>query len=285
MKKSRIALFLVALLVLGLTTVGFAADPKYGGTYRTGMMSNPPTLDPVQATDTSSAEVLYQIVETLVTYTPDGEVMPQLAESWDISDDGLVYTFHLRDDVTFHATAEGEPTANGGRKVTAHDWVWTFNYICGPSNSPRAYFIDMVKGYQEYRDGKTDSISGIKALDDYTLQIEITYPFAPFISVLAYQTFSVIPKEDVEKWGDQFAYHPVGTGPFTFFEWVQDSKVVLKRNPNYWDTDENGNQLPYLDEVVVQIIPEATMRWEEFQMGNLEKTDVDDPYYLEAKEK
>lgn len=287
MKKSRITLFVVALLILGLTAVGFAADPKYGGSYRVGMMSNPPTLDPVFATDTSSAEVLYNIVETLVTYDNEGDVVPQLAESWDISDDGLVYTFHLRKGVKFHAAIEGgTPTENGGREVTAYDWEWTFNYICDPEvNSPRAYFIDMVKGYQEYRDGKTDKISGIKAIDDYTLQIEITYPFAPFISVLAYQTFSVIPKEDVLKWGDQFAFHPVGTGPFVFDEWVQDSKVVLKRNPNYWDTDENGNQLPYLDEVVYQIIPEETMRWEEFEMGNLEKTDVGDPFYLEAKKK
>ena len=185
------------------------------------------------ATDTTSAEVGYQIFETLVAIDPNGEIVPLLAESWKASPDGKTFTFKLRKGVYFHKTTEGgKPTANGGREVTADDWVWTFNYICDPkTNSPRAYFIDMVKGYKEYREGKAQSISGIKALDKYTLQIETTYPFAPFIAVLSYNTFVVLPKEDVLKRGKDWNFHVVGTGPFKFESWKHDDKRKGYRRP------------------------------------------------------
>lgn len=260
---------------------------KYGGVFRYGMMSNPPDLDPVHATDTSSSRVINQMFETLVGLDSEGNVIPLLAESWDAKD-GKVFTFHLRKGVKFHATTEGgKPTANGGREVTADDWVWTFNYICNPeTNSERAYFVDMIKGFKDYQEGKADKLEGVKKIDDYTLQIELEYPFAPFISVLTYNTFVVLPKEDVEKWGDQFNFHPVGTGPFKFEEWVQDQKVVLSKNESYWMKDKDGNPLPYMDGIEFRVLPELSTEWTEFTLGNLEAIDeVDDPYYKEAKEK
>ena len=232
-----VTLLLVAALVLGSTLLasGEEQKPKYGGIWKDALGADPPDLDPVMATDTTSAEVGYQIFETLVAIDPDGEIVPLLAESWKASPDGKTFTFKLRKRVHFHKTTEGgKPTANGGREVTADDWVWTFNYICDPkTNSPRAYFIDMVKGYKEYREGKAQSISGIKALDKYTLQIETTYPFAPFIAVLSYNTFVVLPKEDVLKWGKDWNFHVVGTGPFKFECWKRDDKLVLSRSENY----------------------------------------------------
>jgi peptide/nickel transport system substrate-binding protein/oligopeptide transport system substrate-binding protein len=261
---------------------------KYGGIFRMAIMSNPPDLDPVHATDTSSSRVIYQLFESLVDIDPEGEVVPNLAESWTISPDGKTYTFKLRKGVKFHATTEGgTPTANGGREVTAEDWVWTFNYITNPkTNSERAYFLDMIKGYKDFQEGKTDHLAGVRAVDNYTLEIELEYPFAPFISVLGYNTFVALPKEDVEKWGEEFNFHPVGTGPFKFEEWVQDDRIVLSRNENYWRTDEEGNQLPYLDSIEFKVINDHTMAWTEFTLGNFESIEeVDDPYYAEAKEK
>lgn len=254
---------------------------------RVAVLSNPPKLDPVFATDTSSDRVIYQIFETLVEYDNDGNVQPLLAESWDISEDGLEYIFHLKKGVKFHKTIEGKPTANGGREVTADDWVWTFNYILDPdTNSPRAYFLDMVKGYKDYQEGKTQEITGITKVDDYTIKIELEYPFAPFLSILAYNTFNVLPKEDVEKYGtEQFNFHPVGTGPFKFEQWIQDDKIVLSKNEDYWGKDENGNQLPYLDGVEFSVITDLAMQWTEFGLGNFDIIEeVDDPYYYEAKE-
>ncbi|WP_422444420.1 ABC transporter substrate-binding protein [Thermoanaerobacterium sp. DL9XJH110] len=265
-----------------------AEGPKSGGVLRMAIMSNPPKLDPVHATDTSSARIIYQIFETLVDYDKDGNVQPLLAESWEISDDKKTYTFKLRKGVHFHKTIEGgQPTANGGREVKADDWVWTFNYILNPdTKSERAYFLDMIKGYKDYQEKKTDHIAGISKVDDYTLKIELEYPFAPFLSVLAYNTFNVLPKEDVEKWKDQFNFHPVGTGPFKFEQWVQDDKVVLSKNENYWKKDASGNQLPYLDGLEFRVVTDLAMEWTEFGLGNFEQIEeVDDPYYQEAKAK
>lgn len=274
------------ILVLAIAVTGLADSPKYGGVWKDALHNNPPDLDPVQTTDTTSSEMVYQMFETLVENNTDGDVVPLLAKSWDISDDGLIYTFHLHEGVYFHATTEGgTPTANGGREVKAEDWVWTFNYIAAPeTKSPRAYFIDMVKGYDEFRDGETDHLTGIKAIDEYTLQIELSYPFAPFIGVLAYNTFVVMPREDVEKWGEDWNFHPVGTGAFKFEKWDQDSVLVMTKNENYWKKDADGNQLPYLDRLEFRIIPEYTMEWEEFRMGNIYQSYVDDPFYQTAQD-
>ncbi|MCG8513606.1 MAG: ABC transporter substrate-binding protein [Halanaerobiales bacterium] len=286
MKRSLLISFLVTVLVLGLVTVGLAA-PKYGGIWKDALQTNPPNLDPVIATDTSSAEMGYQLFETLVENDIEGALAPLLAESWDVSEDALTYTFKLREGVHFHATTEGgTPTANGGREVTAEDWVWTFNYICNPeTKSPRAYFIDMIKGYEEFRAGTTDSLSGVKALDKYTLEITLSSPRAYFINVLAYNAFVVLPHEDVEKWGEDWNFHPVGTGAFKFERWDQDSVVVLNRNENYWMKDADGNQLPYLDRLEFWIIPDYVFMWEEFEIGNIYQTFVDDPFYHDAKDK
>ena len=121
--------------------------------------------------------------------------------------------------------------------------------------------------------GNAESLVGVKALDDYTLEIETTYPFAPFVQVLTYNTFVVLPQEDVEKWGSaDFNFHPVGTGPFKFESWAQDEKVVLSRNENYWAKDEFGNQLPYLDGIEFRIIVDQTIEYTEYKLGNIYQT-------------
>jgi oligopeptide transport system substrate-binding protein len=297
MRKKYLVLTVVLLLVLTMLA-GCGQKPKQGeqegqqqqdtekNVLRMAVMSNPPKLDPVHATDTSSARIIYQIFETLVDYDKDGNVQPLLAESWDISDDKKTYTFNLRKGVYFHKTIEGgQPTENGGREVKAEDWVWTLNYIIDPeTKSERAYFLDMVKGYQDFQDKKTDKVAGITQVDDYTFKIELEYPFAPFLSVMAYNAFNVLPKEDVEKWGDQFNFHPVGTGPFKFEEWKQDERIVLSKNENYWKKDAEGNQLPYLDGLEFGIVTDLAMEWTEFGLGNYDQIEeVDDPYYEEAK--
>lgn len=138
--------------------------------------------------------------------------------------------------------------------------------------SPRAYFINVVDGYQELVDGKAKEWKGIRAVDKYTLQFTLKKPFSPFLSVLAYQALCVVPKEDVTKHGKNFKFHPVGTGAFTFESWKQDQKVVLKRNPGYWRKDAEGRQLPYLDGFELVVIPENTIAWQEFKKDNINFT-------------
>ena len=174
LKKSLVVLLVLLLAITTLAGCGGEKPAEEGTTQpqqseskilRVGVMSNPPKLDPVFATDTSSARVIYQIFETLVDYDNDGKVQPLLAESWDISEDGTEYIFHLRKGVKFHDSIEGKPTANGGREVTADDWIWTFNYILNPdTNSPRAYFLDMIKGYQDYQDKKQNKLRELPRL-------------------------------------------------------------------------------------------------------------------------
>ena len=116
-----------------LPAAGTPLNPWRGGWHGGFQVSHngkPQNLNPVNANDTSSMRVVYQLFDTLVGIDSEGELVPNLAESWDISEDGLVYTFKLKEGVKFHATTEGGmETANGGREVTAEDWVWTFNYI------------------------------------------------------------------------------------------------------------------------------------------------------------
>lgn len=279
---------LAAAIVLAFVGMALAAaeqQPKRGGIWKDALSTNPPELDPIIATDTTSAEVGYQLFETLVEISPDGDLVPLLAESWEVKDGGKRFIFHLRKGVRFHSKTEGGKwTANAGREVTAYDWVWSLNYLADPKvNSPRAYFIDMVKGYDDYRKGKTKEIAGIRAVDRWTLQIELDYPFAAFLGVVAYNSLVVLPREDVAKLGKNFNFHPVGTGPFVFESWKQDDKLVLSRNNAYWKKDKWGNQLPYLNGIEYRIIVDENIQYTEFKLGNLYQTVVTDPYYQEAK--
>ena len=270
MKKTLLLLVLAVAIALMCTPV-FAAEPVYGGAAKWHEVSNPPQLDPHMATDTTSARTALCMFDTLVTNSNDGQkILPWLAEKWDVSKDGRVWTFKLRKGVRFHKTTEGgKPTANGGREVTADDWKWSFERMIR-DKSPRAYFIDCVAGYDEMAAGKAKTWSGIKAVDKYTLQFTLKKPFALFLSVLAYNSLVVVPKEDVTKWGKNFSFHPVGSGAFSFDTWKQDQKLTLKKNPNYWRKDAKGKQLPYLDAFEMVIIPDGTVAWEEFKKGNID---------------
>ncbi len=284
--KKRFAL--IVALVMGLSFIlgagaVFAEEPTYGGILRWREINDPPKLDPAMATDTVSSRNLYLMYDMLVDNDPDGQgLLPRLAESWE-AEKGTVFTFHLRPGVRFHKESLGEPTLNGGREVVAADWKYSFERLV-KINSPRAYFIDMVKGYQEFVDGETEDWEGITVIDDHTIQFELSYPFAPFVSVLAYNSFMVVPKEDAEHWGKDFNFHPVGTGPFIMQEWLHDQKAVYKKNPDYWRKDDAGRDLPYLDGVEIVVIPDNTVAYEEFKKGNIDCfPDFPDEYYLTAK--
>lgn len=286
--KRRLVWFVMVAILLSLVFVGqnaaVAQEPRYGGVLRWRAVNDPPKLDPAMATDTSSSRNVYLMFDMLVDNDPDGKsIVPRLAESWEASPDGKTWTFHLRKGVKFHKESLGKPTENGGREVTAHDWKYSFERLV-KVNSPRAYFIDMVKGYQDFVDGKVDEWVGIKVVDDYTLQFELDYPFSPFLSVLAYNSFVVVPKEDAEKWGKEFNFHPVGTGAFILERWDHDQRLVYRKNPDYWKKDEAGRQLPYLDGIEIVIIPDNTIAYEEFKKGNIDVLPAPpDEYYEEIK--
>jgi len=196
----------------------------------------PPTLDPALTQDATSAGYIVEIFSGLVTLNPDLEVVPDIAESWEVSEDGTVYTFHLRKDVKFH----------DGKPVTAHDFKYSIERACDPATGSvvaDTYLGDIVGAKDKLR-GLTDEVSGVRVIDDYTLEITIDAPKAYFLAKLTYPTAFVVDRENVEGPHQPWTDHPNGTGPFKLKEYRLGERIVLERNELYY-----GEPKPALEEV------------------------------------
>jgi oligopeptide transport system substrate-binding protein len=229
------------------------------------------SLDPAFAKDQACIWACNQIYNGLVQLNDSLVVMPCIARSWDISDSGLLYTFHLRTDIFFH---DHELFKEGkGRKVIASDFVYSFKRIIDPKvASPGAWIFNYVN----------DSLSGsgfnFKTLNDSTLQIALKKPFPPFLSLLSMQYCSVVPMEVVEHYGKDYRKNPVGTGPFKYKMWKEGVKLVLVKNENYFEY-ENGERLPYLDAVAITFMSDKQSSFLEFLKGNIDFLNSIDPSY------
>ncbi len=215
------------------------------------------TLDPAFSKDQSLNWICSQLYNGLVRLDENLEVQPCIAKSWNISPDGTHYTFHLRNDVTFHYhPLFGEDST---RHVTAHDFVYSFGRLLDPAvASPGLWIFNAV-----------DS-NGFTALDDSTLLIRLSHPFAPFLPLLSMPYCSVVPREVVEHYCADFRQHPCGTGPFQMQLWKEGVKLVLRKNPRYFEKDTLGQPLPYLDAVAVTFIVDKQTTFLEFVKGNLD---------------
>ncbi|MCX6283040.1 MAG: ABC transporter substrate-binding protein [Bacteroidetes bacterium] len=197
------------------------------------------------------------------------EIMPCIAGSWEIRTDGLEYRFHLRKDVYFH----NDPVfhSRNGRQVTAADFIYSFNRILDPATvSPGAWIFDYV--------ARADSSPAFSAPDDSTLVILLRKPFPPFLSMLAMQYASVVPQEAVKYYGEGFRRHPLGTGPFMFKYWKEGVKLVLVRNPSYFETEGN-TRLPFLNAVSISFLSDKQSAFLEFVTGRLDFISGLDPSY------
>ena len=218
------------------------------------------------ANDASSSGVLGYLFEGLTeTSWLDDRVEPALAETWEVSEDGLTWTFHLRQDVNWH---DGQP-------FTAHDVDFTFNRITynqDIASSDRAAFHFRVQD----EDGVwQEAPMTVRALDDYTVECVLPVPFAPFLRSMG---TAIYPRHILEERVDDGTFELtwgintdptdiIGTGPFTIESYVTGDRVVFKRNPNYWLQDDEGNRLPYLDRIVQVIVPELEDELEKFLSG------------------
>ncbi|MBI3326778.1 MAG: ABC transporter substrate-binding protein [Nitrospinae bacterium] len=230
-----------------------------GGIYRRPLGNDPTSLDPARITDYYAVTVANQVFDGLVEFDAHLNVLPALAQSWSASRDGLVWTFHLRQGVQFH----------NGRELVAGDVVYSLSRFLDPAiGSSRSWFLEKVQGAAEFQAGKTKEIEGIRAVDRYTLQIMLSEPFSPFISMLGLPHLSVVPREEVERSGPDFATAPVGTGPFRFVRWKRGHEIILASNERYF----RGR--PPLDRVKFVIFPgEArSAMLEAFERGELEET-------------
>ena len=281
--KKRIQLVLCALCILAAAGSTASADVNRGGILKWHLQNNPPALDPVTSNITTSARGMNLYLETLVKNGADGEILPLLAEKWEVNSDSTVWTFHLRKGVTFHKTVKGAATLNGGREMTADDVKYSLERLV-KMKSARVMFISTIRGYKDLFDGKADSWTGIEVVDKYTVRFTLEMPYAPFLAALTYTSFGVVPKEDAEKLGKDFNFSPVGTGPFAFHEWKQDNVVSFRKNPGYWRKDAAGGQLPYLDGVDLVVMPDYSVAYMELKKGNLHVLEeVTDEYYTDAK--
>jgi len=189
------------------------------------LWSDPPTLDPHLTSDTTSAGIIVEIFGGLVAFDTDLNLVPDLAESWEISSDAQTYTFKIRDEAVFH----------DGKNVTAADFKWSFERAAHPDTaSPVAetYLSDIV-GVKEVLEGVTTDITGVTVIDEKTLQIEIDAPKAYFLAKLTYPTAYVLDKDNVEIEDSEWTDNPNGTGPFRLMEYKIGERLILEKHPNY----------------------------------------------------
>ncbi len=214
------------------------------------------TLDPAFAKDQAIIWGCSQLYNGLIRLDEQLQPQPCIAKRWTISPDGKTYTFTLRNDVYFHKN-ELFKTPDSTRPVTAHDFLYSFRRILDPDvASPGRWVFDEVDHFQ--------------ALDDTTFAIHLRQPFSPFLSLLGMVYCSVVPREVVEHYGADYRQHPCGTGPFRLQLWKEGVKLVMRRNPHYFERDSLGRPLPYLDAVAVTFIVDKQTTFLEFVKGNLD---------------
>ena len=260
------ALLLVGILGADLVVPAAAQErgtppPTPSGTYRRPLHNDPSTLDPLRVSDTYGRSVAEQIFDGLVQYDQTLTVMPALARYWKASRDGLVWTFTLRQGVRFHH----------GRELTSEDVVFSLTRLLDPKVPFGATdFFSTIRGAREYREGRTPGVTGLRALDRYTVEVSLTEALTPFVSLLAMGHTKIVPKDIVEQQGAAFGMQPVGTGAFRFARWDRGKEIVLTANLEYY------GGAPRLARVVFRIFPGETsdLMCQEFEQGHIEESPV-----------
>lgn len=259
-KKAVAIGILLLLLMLSLFSCGGKkndnSDKKIFHYNELGGISS---LDPAATRNTENIWAVNQLFNGLVQMDDKLNIEPSIAKSWDISEDGRIYTFHLRNDVLFH---DHELFKNGkGRKVTAPDFVYSFNRLYNPKVSSAMSLLENIDKAQK---------GGFEAKDDTTFAIYLKENFSPFLGILTMKYFSVVPQEIVEHYGEDFRKNPVGTGPFSFKMWQEGTQINMLKNPNYFEKDASNKPLPYLDAISISFIKDKETSFMQFMKGDLD---------------
>ncbi len=219
------------------------------------------SLDPAASSNFENIWGVNQLFNGLVQMDDELNVVPSIAKKFSISNDGLTYTFNLRNDVYFH---DDKSFKDGkGRKVIAEDVVYSFNRLYDSKVSSALSVVGIID--QDEKNKK-----GITAPNDSTVIILLKEPFGAFLSTLTMKYFSVVPHEAIDFYKQEFRRNPVGTGPFVFKLWDEGTKLIMHKNPNYFETDAQGNRLPYVDAVSVSFIKEKQTAFMELLNGKLD---------------
>lgn len=271
-KKQHILIYLLLILVVLLAACSedeeatdnnadkeMTEEDKQGGTLIYGRGADSVGLDPINVTDGESIRVTHNVFETLLEYDHNLELQPKLATEYSSSEDGLTWTFQLREGVKFH----------DGTDFNADAVVFNFERWMDPKNEfhqgdfPYYPFL-----YGGFKGDENHLIESVRATGDHELEIKLKRKTAPFLSYLAISMFGIASPAAIEQYGSDLSEHPVGTGPFMFEEWSRNSTITLVKNPNYWVEGK-----PYLDKLIYQVIPENASRLNALQTGEIDVLD------------
>jgi len=259
--------FGLAGLLVGCNTTGSSSVGGAGvaNTLRYPIITDPTTMDPAQVRDGTTIDLLQQVYEGLVKWDDKNQIVPNVAEKWDVSKDGITYTFHLKHGVKFHH----------GREVNADDFKYSIERACDPAvHSPNLAYLNDIVGVKERVADKAEGIkpiSGIRVVDPYTLEIK-TVGFKPYwLGNMTYPSAYVVCKEVVEKGGGKITdANVVGTGPFMLEPgaYKLSDRVTLTANPDYHD----GR--PKLDSIVREILKDGNTRLSKFEANELDMVQI-----------
>lgn len=224
------------------------------------------SLDPAFASNYENIWWVSQIFNGLVQMDADLNVVPCIAKDWSISDDGLQYIFHLRDDVLFQ---KNDCFKSENRIVKSSDFEYSFNRVVDPNvASPGLWIFKYL-----------DKNIPFETPNDRTFIINLEQQFTPFLGMLTMPYCNVVPPEAVEFYGEDFRANPVGTGPFQLNFWIENNRLTLVKNPNYFEKDQDGNALPYLDAVSVSFVKDRSTMFLDFLKGKYDMISSIHPAY------
>ncbi|QXP59554.1 ABC transporter substrate-binding protein [Olleya sp. HaHaR_3_96] len=246
------------LLVLSLIAVSCSNTTdttKEHLVFRYNEHKNIGSLDPAFAKDNADIWAVNQLFNGLVQMDDSLLVQPSIAKQWTVSENALEYSFVLRDDVYFHKHNLFKKDST--RQVTAHDFEYSFNRVLDPNIASSGRWI-------------FNKVFDFKAMNDSVFKITLKQPFPAFLGLLTMKYCSVVPKEVTEHYGSDFRAHPIGTGPFKFKRWEENVKLVFRKNEQYFETNAQGEKLPYLEAVAITFLPDKQSEFMQFIQGNLD---------------
>ena len=261
MKKNILVLILSLSLIMGISLVAFTAPV----TVNLNLGTEPPTLDPALATDTTSVAVIENLFLGLTDFDDyTTEVVPELATSWECSEDGLIWVFHLRKDVNW----------SDGRPVTAHDIEYAVKRASDPATAADyAFVLYVIKGVEEVNTGEITDLNyiGVKAIDDYTIQFILRKPAVYFPGIAGMGMARPVPRWVIEKYGNEWTEpeNIVTNGPYLLKKWDHQDEMILEKNPNYYEADK-----VQIERVHYVMIIEASTAMAMYETGRLDSLRV-----------
>src|ERR671915_939349 len=238
-----VSLMVALLVVVGCGGGGAPESSTPPGTLYVALDAEPPELDPNLSSAYVDRQVMASLYDKLVDIDQEGEIVPMLAKSYEVSDDGTVYTFELREGIEFH---DGTP----------------FNAEAVKFNLDRYQEKDSV------RSTEVEPIESVEVVDPMTVRVTLSEPFAPFLAVLADRAGIVASPKAIEESGGRISKNPVGTGPFKFVERVTGDHITVERNPDYW-----REGLPKIDKIIYRGIEDENVQYQNLQSGELDLID------------